>query len=94
MRWVALFLFVIALGLQYRLWIGPGSWADVVSLKREMAAQQQRNQSLQQRNQRLQAEIHDLKNGLRGIEERARNDLGLIREGETFFLVVNPRSRN
>ena len=76
-------------GLQYRLWIGPGSWAQVVALQREIAQQMTINDRLQGRNQVLENEVRDLKNGMDSVEERARSEFGLIKQGETFYLLVD-----
>lgn len=88
MRWLNILLLLILLGLQYRLWIGAGSLAEVASLKREIAEQQQQNEKLIGRNQRLENEVISLKSGLEAAEERARSDLGMLKRGETFYLIV------
>lgn len=74
--------------LQGRLWIGEGSLAHVSALEDRVEIEKAANESKVQRNKVLRAEIRDLKSGLDSIEEKARSELGLIREGETFFLVV------
>ncbi|MCB1857019.1 MAG: cell division protein FtsB [Gammaproteobacteria bacterium] len=83
-------LVVMLLTLQYRLWVGEGSMAEVYSLKREIEQQKQVLVRLRQRNDALQAEVADLKEGLDAIEERARSELGMIREDEVFYQVVEP----
>ena len=88
MRWLIPLLVVLVLLLQYRLWVGEGSFAEVVSLKREIAEQQQQLERLQQRNQALQAEVNSLKNDLEAVEELARSDLGMIREDEEFLQIL------
>jgi cell division protein FtsB len=88
MKWVSALLVVLLLGLQYKLWIGEGSFAEVWQLKRTLAAQQAENEELRNRNSALDAEVTDLKTGLDAIEERARRELGMIRRDETFFQVV------
>jgi cell division protein FtsB len=88
MRLLSLILLVCFLALQYRLWFGKNSVPDYLALKDEVGRQQQANGKLKQRNQILYAEIDDLKSGLAAVEERARNELGMIKEGETFFRVV------
>ena len=89
MRGLLLFLAVIALlGLQGQLWLGDGGLRDVWRLQARVAAQEAENARLQERNAGLAAEVRDLKDGLDAIEERARYELGMIQEGETFFLVV------
>ncbi len=81
---------MLLLLLQYRLWVGEGSLAEVSHLKREIAAQQQELARLRQRNRALMAEVQDLKQGLTAIEERARSELGMIRKGETFYQIIEP----
>ncbi|WP_341938509.1 cell division protein FtsB [Marinimicrobium sp. C2-29] len=93
MKWLLIALLVLFTALQYRLWIAEGSWADVARLEREISEQQQRNDQLQERNRVLAVEVNALKDGLDSIEERAREDLGMIEEGETFFMVVEPQRR-
>ena len=81
-------LFVLFLWLQYRLWVGEGSLAEVHNLRREIERQQSELQRLEQRNRVLEAEVLDLKSGLEALEERARSELGMIREGEIFYQVI------
>lgn len=81
-------LFVLLLALQYRLWFGKHSIPDYLNMEQELAAQLQHNQNLRQRNSLLIADIQDLKMGLESIEERARNELGLIKPGETFYRIL------
>lgn len=89
MKWLAIILVVTLLALQYRLWMGEGSIASVVSLNREIAKQKEENARLRARNRLLAAEVDALKQGKDAIEERARNDMGMIKEGETFFMIVD-----
>lgn len=81
-------LVVLFLGLQYRLWVGEGSLAEVAGLKHQLADQQAELEKLKARNELLRDEIAELKRGLDAIEARARGDLGMIKEGETFYQVV------
>jgi len=90
MRSLAAVLVVLLAVLQYRLWVGDGSVAEVWSLKREVAAQHAENLELVARNLHLEAEVIDLKEGAEVIEDRARRDLGMIGQGETFFQIVDP----
>ena len=83
---ILLFLFVL---LQYDLWVGDGSMATVHHLQQAVQNQQQANEKLKQRNATLAAEVADLKQGSEAIEERARSELGMIREGETFIQVTS-----
>lgn len=86
-----LLLFAMLVVLQYRLWVGEGSLAELHLLKQEIAEQKGELQQMRRRNQALQAEVDDLKQGLEAIEERARNELGMIREGETFYQIIESR---
>lgn len=81
---------VLILLLQVRLWVGEGSFAQVWSLEKTIAAQHHENARLAARNGRLYAEVRNLRSGQDAIEERARTDLGLVRKDETFYLVVEP----
>jgi len=90
-------ILIIALALlQYRLWFGKNSVPDYYGIVEEVERQKQENFKLQQRNKILYADIDDLKMGVEAVEERARNELGMIKEGETFFRVVpnKPKLQN
>lgn len=76
------FLFII---LQLRLWVGDGGVRQVSRLKAELKRETEMAHALKERNQTLEAEVQDLKSRLGALEERARTDLGMIREGETFY---------
>ncbi|WP_417517600.1 septum formation initiator family protein [Marinobacter sp.] len=82
------FMVVLILLLQVRLWIGEGSFAQVWTLEKSIAEQREENAELATRNERLYAEVRNLRNEQGAVEERARMNLGLIRNDETFFLVV------
>ena len=85
------FLFVLLglLGvLQYQLWCGPNNLPGSVELREQIALQREGNAKLIARNQVLREEIIDLRSGTEALEERARNELGMVKEGETFFRVV------
>ena len=94
MKWLAIILVIALLALQYRLWMGEGSIASVVSLNREIAKQKEGNARLRERNRLLAAEVDALKQGKDAIEERARNDMGMIKEGETFFMIVDETDKD
>jgi cell division protein FtsB len=81
---------LLLLGLQFQLWVGDGSLAEVFALQRAIDAQRQENRSLREANLALAAEVKDLKTALDAVEERARLELGMIREGEVFYRVVEP----
>jgi cell division protein FtsB len=91
MRWLAGILLLLLLGLQYRLWVGDGSLAEVHALKGEIVAQKVELKRLRIRNQALQAEVQDLREGLDALEERARSELGMIKQGEVFLQVIEER---
>jgi cell division protein FtsB len=90
LRVVVVALLALLMALQYRLWVGEGSLAEVRHLERQIAAQQEELAVLRERNEALRAEVTDLRAGLEAIEARARGELGMIREGETFFQVIEP----
>lgn len=81
-------LFILLLLLQYRLWFGKHSISDYKSMKTQISTLQQQNANLKQRNKLLKADIDDLQLGIDSMEERARNELGLIKEGETFYRIL------
>ncbi|NNG11872.1 MAG: cell division protein FtsB [Halobacteria archaeon] len=88
MKNLIIILLILLAYLQYRLWMGEGGLLDVWELHREVENQRQENARLRERNEALNAEVLDLKQGLEAIEERAREDLGMVKEGETFYQVV------
>ena len=90
MRLLIILLILLLLSLQYRLWVGPGSLAEVNNLKQEISIQREKLVGLRDRNRALQAEVEDLRSGQSAIEERARSELGMIKQGETFYQVINP----
>ena len=83
-------LVLLLLGLQFRLWVGEGSLAEVSTLRQQLATQRVELKDLQERNATLRAEVDDLKKGLAAIEARARSELGLIRQDETYFQLLPP----
>ncbi len=85
MRILALVLAVLVIALQYPIWTGRGGWLRVRDLDRQLEAQKQVNEQLKARNAVLDAEVRDLKHGFEAIEERARSELGMIRQDEVFF---------
>lgn len=82
-----IFVILIAL-LQYPLWLGKGSWLRVWELNRQVGEQQEKNTALKARNDMLDAEVRDLKSGKAAIEERARSELGMVKQDEVFFQVI------
>ncbi len=85
MRVLAVILAALLLALQYPMWLGKGGWLRVRELDRQVEAQKKQNSELKARNGALDAEVRDLKQGFEAIEERARSDLGMIRQDEVFF---------
>jgi len=83
-----LLLFLLVL-VQYRLWIGDNSLAERERFRQEIAQQQLEIERLQARNDVVAREVEALKNGLEEIEARAREELGLIKDGETFYLIID-----
>ena len=89
MRALTFLLLAVLASLQYRLWVGGGSLAEVWRLKRDIETQQLNNAELDERNAQLHAEVLDLKQGLEAVEERARRELGMIRKDEVFYQVID-----
>lgn len=77
--------------IQYPLWLGKGGWLRAWEVDRQVEAQRAKNRQLQQRNATLEAEVRDLKQGSEAIEERARHDLGMVRNDEVFFQIVEKK---
>jgi cell division protein FtsB len=90
MRSLALTLSFLIVAIQYPLWFGKGGWLRVRQLDQQLEAQRASNDRLALRNAALNAEVLDLKTGLEAIEERARNELGMIKPDEIFFQVLDP----
>jgi cell division protein FtsB len=89
MKGIVAGLVVILALLQYKLWIGNGSFAEVYQLNQTIAAQEKKNAAFKERNLALEAEVNDLSHGMDAIEERARSELGMIKKNETFFRVID-----
>jgi cell division protein FtsB len=87
-KWIALSLAVLLTLLQASLWIGQGSIAEVVALERQLGSMSSTNEELRARNERLEVEVAEFRNGLDSVEEMAREELGMVRQGETFYVVV------
>jgi cell division protein FtsB len=88
MRIVTYILLALLLLLQYPLWLGKGSWLKVWEMGNQVETQKQTNEQLQKRNAVLDAEVRDLKSGTDAVEERARSELGMVKQGEIFFQVI------
>jgi len=87
MRWLALAFGILIVALQYPMWLGKGGWLQVRESDRQLAVQREANAKLKVRNDALDADVRDLKTGTEAIEERARAELGMIRQDEVFFQV-------
>jgi cell division protein FtsB len=87
MKWLLAVLLIILVSLQYRLWRGEGSFAQATTLARDIKQQQAENDRMRERNRILDVEVQDLKSGADSVEERARNDIGMIKKDETFFMI-------
>jgi cell division protein FtsB len=93
MRILIAILVILLLVLQSRLWVGKGSLAEVSNLRQEISDLKQELVGLRERNRALQAEVEDLRSGNAAIEERARSELGMIKEGEVFYQVIESEPR-
>lgn len=89
MRIIVILLIIVLLGLQYKLWIGDGSMTQWLRLEQKLDAQQQKNKQMLARNQVIDADIAELKSGEQALEEQARFELGMIKEGEVYYQFVD-----
>jgi cell division protein FtsB len=88
MRLIALCLAVLLLLIQYPLWLGKGGWLRAWDLDRQVVVAQKKNEELKARNAKLASEVSDLKNGTGAVEERARLELGMIKDDEIFVQIT------
>ena len=93
MKWLTAALAVVLLLLQYRLWLSPSGVQELAQLESAVAQQKSEDERLAERNRQLAAEVRDLKSGYGALEERARSDLGMIANNETFYQVVPARTQ-
>src|SRR3989304_9976873 len=91
MKLLAAVLAALIVLIQFPLWLGKGGWLRVWDLDRQVQARKDQNAKAQERNVALDAEVRDLKQGLEAVEERARYELGMVRQDEVFFQIVEPR---
>ena len=91
MKILAAVLCALIVLIQYPLWIGKGGWLRAWDIDRQLEAQKAKNLQAQARNATLEAEVRDLKQGTEAIEERARYELGMVRNDEVFFQVVETK---
>ena len=90
MKVLSLALIALIALIQYPLWLGKGSWMRVWEVDNQIQAQREKNTRLLTRNTVMQAEVRDLKHGTEAIEERARSELGMIKQDEIFFQLLAP----
>lgn len=89
MRWLLAILLVLLVVLQYRLWIAEGSLAEQQRLSRQIRQFTEENAQLRDRNAVLEREVLELQSGNAGVEQRAREQLNLVRDGETFYQMAD-----
>jgi cell division protein FtsB len=88
MRSLLAILLIVLIALQVKMWFGEGGYSDVKRLAARVEEQARENEVLALRNRELQAEVEDLRQGLHAVEERARSELGMVKESEEFYQVV------
>lgn len=92
MRLLALVLATLLIAIQWPLWFGKGGWLRAWDLERQLSSQRGVNGALAARNADLAAEVASLREGTEAVEERARHELNMVRDGEVFFQIVTPRA--
>ncbi len=92
MRLIAIVLAALLILIQFPLWIGKGGWLRVKEMENQLVAEKKKNQDLKARNNKLESEVSDLKQGTGAVEERARYELGMIKDDEIFIQVVDANS--
>ncbi len=90
MRLLPIMLVALLIAIQFPLWLGKGGWMKVLDAERQLQAQKKANTDLETRNAKLAAEVKDLKEGAGAVEERARYELGMLKDGEVFVQIVEP----
>ena len=88
MRLITLALAALLLLIQFPLWLGKGGWLTVADLREQVQASRQKTEQLKARNAKLESEVRDLKDGTGAVEERARYELGMIKQNEIFVQVL------
>jgi cell division protein FtsB len=88
MKYLAAIIILLIVHLQYRIWLGDGSIAEIRAYQQRLDELKKVAEEKRQRNQALYAEVLDLRKGQEAVEERARNELGMIKQDETFFQVL------
>ena len=94
MKIIAFVLLSLLIWLQYKIWLQDGGIPEVIQLQQEVEEVKTEVQQLQERNSSLDAEVKDLKKGLDAIEERARSEMGMIKQGEVYYQVIEPDTKS
>jgi len=92
-RLIVIGLTVLLIIIQYPLWLGKGSWLRVWDLSLQLDSALVKEQELRERNAKLASEVEDLKEGTGALEERARYELGLIKDNEIFVQILENDSK-
>ena len=90
MRYIVYGLLILLVAIQYPLWIGKGGWLYVYQLDKEVKALQETKKELETRNEKIAGDVQDLKQGSRGVEERARMEHGMVKDNEILVKVLKP----
>lgn len=91
MRFITIFLAVLLVLIQYPLWLGKGGWLRVWDMDKQVQTVEKENEKAKLRNAKLDSEVQDLKVGTEAVEERARYELGMIKENEVFVQLLKSR---
>ena len=91
MKIIAFVLLALIVWLQYKIWLQDGGIPEILQLESEVEKVQAQVKNLKERNSSLDAEVKDLKKGLDAIEERARSEMGMIKDGEVYYQVIKPK---
>ena len=91
MKIIVIFLLTLLIWLQYKVWLQDGGIPEVLQLEQEIEVVRAEVKILKERNASLNAEVKDLKKGLDAIEERARSEMGMLKEGEVYYQVIQPK---
>ena len=91
MKFIALLLVLLLVMMQVNIWLTKDGYSRLAEIKELIQDQQKENNEMVSRNSQLKEEIKDLKDGYSAIEEKAREDIGMIKEGEEFYLLTEPR---
>ena len=93
MRLILIVLTLLLVLIQYPLWLGKGGWVRVWEQSRQLDAALEKERELKARNDKLAGEVQDLKEGTGAVEERARYELGLVKDGEIFVQILEPGAK-